>query len=224
MQQIIFFFIRKKNFFVFLLLFTFAVSLVFKENYYQQSHYINSTNLISGNLHALTGRWTQYFDLKNQNDILTEENERLHNEVLMLQEHIEEYAPVYDSITFMRKKFHVIRATVIKNSILLHKNYITINKGKKDSVSEDMGVVSSKGVVGIVENTSKRFANVQSVLNKNSLLNAEIKKSGHFGSLTWNGQKTNIVQLLDIPDIAPIQKGDTIITGGMSTISQRVFS
>lgn len=45
-----------------------------------------------------------------------------------------------------------------------------------------------------------------------------VKRTGHFGSLKWNGQELNIVQLVDIPNIAPIQKGDTIVTGGMSSI------
>ena len=45
-----------------------------------------------------------------------------------------------------------------------------------------------------------------------------VKKTGHFGSLKWDGQSLNIVQLVDIPNIAPVQKGDTIVTGGMSNI------
>lgn len=45
-----------------------------------------------------------------------------------------------------------------------------------------------------------------------------MKKSSHFGSLIWNTKDPNIAQLIDIPRIADIEKGDTIITGGRSTI------
>ena len=45
-----------------------------------------------------------------------------------------------------------------------------------------------------------------------------MKNSNHFGSLEWNGLDYNIVQLLDIPRQAIIEKGDTIITGGRSSI------
>jgi len=73
-------------------------------------------------------------------------------------------------------------------------------------------------LVGIVKNTSTNYATVQSILNINSQINAKLKKSNHFGSLIWNTQDPNIVQLIEIPRHAPIQKGDTIVTGGKSTI------
>lgn len=45
-----------------------------------------------------------------------------------------------------------------------------------------------------------------------------IKRTRHFGSLHWDAQALNKVQLLEVPNIAPIQYGDTIVTGGMSNI------
>lgn len=60
-------------------------------------------------------------------------------------------------------------ASVIKNSIQHAKNYLTIDKGTKDGLVQDMGVITSNGVVGIVENTSKNFATVQTLLNELSL-------------------------------------------------------
>jgi rod shape-determining protein MreC len=55
-------------------------------------------------------------------------------------------------------------------------------------------------------------------LNIKSQINAKIKKSNHFGSLVWNGKSTGFVQLIDIPRLAAIRKGDTIVTGGQSVI------
>ncbi len=219
MQQIILFFIRKRNFLVFLLLFSFSIFLIIKDNYYPQSKYINSANAISGSLYGLTSYWTQYFDLRTQNNLLSEENQRLHKQIFALEEKLRQNPAVSDSLPFPNvMKYQVGRANVIKNSYLLKKNYLTIDKGENSGIKQDMGVISSKGIVGIIESTSTRFATVQSVLNTKSSLNAMVKKTGHFGSLKWNGQELNIVQLVDIPNIAPIQKGDTIVTGGMSNI------
>jgi rod shape-determining protein MreC len=40
----------------------------------------------------------------------------------------------------------------------------------------------------------------------------KIKKSNHFGSsLEW--ESTGFVQLIDVPRLAAIRKGDTIVTG-----------
>ena len=80
-----------------------------------------------------------------------------------------------------------------------------------------MAVVNGKGVIGITDNVSSNYTRVQSILNKNSKLNARLK-NGYFGTLKWNGLDYNIVQLTDIPRQAPIKIGDTIETGGKSTI------
>ncbi len=82
----------------------------------------------------------------------------------------------------------------------------------------DMGVINSAGIVGIVDKTSKNYATVVSILNIKSHINAKIKKSNHFGSLIWNGKNTGFVQLIDLPRLASVRKGDTIVTGGQSRI------
>ena len=57
-----------------------------------------------------------------------------------------------------------------------------------------------------------------SILNTNSRINAQLKKTNHFGTLTWNTISPEYVQLIDLPKQAPVMVGDTIITGGRSTI------
>ena len=36
--------------------------------------------------------------------------------------------------------------------------------------------------------------------------------------MIWNGRSTGFVQLIDVPRLAAIRKGDTIVTGGQSVI------
>ncbi|MBL4605779.1 MAG: rod shape-determining protein MreC, partial [Flavobacteriaceae bacterium] len=98
-------------------------------------------------------------------------------------------------------------------------NFLLINIGLNDSITKEMAVINSKGIIGITENVTNSYARVQSILNKDSKINARLKKNSyHYGTLKWNGNDYNIVQLLDIPRQAIIQKGDTIITGGRSSI------
>jgi len=120
--------------------------------------------------------------------------------------------------TAFYSKYEFVTAKVINNSFYKSRNILTINKGAKKDIAIDMGVISSKGLVGIVKNTSSKYATVQSILNTNSQINSKLKKSNHFGSLVWNTNNPNIVQLIDIPRLAPINEGDTIVTGGKSTI------
>src|SRR5690606_24436759 len=116
------------------------------------------------------------------------------------------------------KKVNVIVSKIIHNSYSVHENYLTINSGTNQGVEPDMGVVNSNGIIGIVEKTSANYATVISVLNVKSQINAKIKKSNHFGSLVWNGKSTGYVQLIDVPPLASVRKGDTIVTGGQSVI------
>jgi len=118
----------------------------------------------------------------------------------------------------MLPKFQYLGATVINNNYSRTKNQITLDKGKSDGLVGDMGVISTRGLVGIVSDLSENYATVQSILNTKSRINAKLKKSNHFGTLIWNTKDPNIVQLIDIPRLAEIKTGDTIITGGRSTI------
>ena len=49
-------------------------------------------------------------------------------------------------------------------------------------------------------------------------ISAQLKKTNHFGTLYWDAKSPYYIQLIDIPKIAPIVKGDTIITSGRSSI------
>ena len=125
--------------------------------------------------------------------------------------------PSLDSIKGV-DKVNLIVSKVINNSYNVYENYITIKGGEKAGIKPDMGVINSLGIVGIVDNTSPRYATVISILNKKSQINAKVKKSNHFGSLIWNGKSTGFVQLIDVPRLASVRKGDTIVTGGQSVI------
>ena len=79
-------------------------------------------------------------------------------------------------------------------------------------------MVNSKGIVGITKSTSKRYTTVLSVLNVNYQMNVRLLRSDHFGSLSWDNKDYRTVQLLYLPVQASIKIGDTLITGGKSTI------
>lgn len=215
MQQIIFFFIRNKNFLLFITLFLIALALTFQTHSFHNGKFVSSANFVSGNIYSARTDITQYFDLKKENEKLVQENNRLRTLLNELREHIPEASMDSSGIA---SKYIFTAARVINNNYSRTKNNITINKGLQDSLETDMGVISSKGVVGIINSTSQNYATIQSILNTNSQINAKIKNSNHFGSLIWDTKDPNIVQLVEIPRQAPLVIGDTVVTGGRSTI------
>lgn len=214
MQQIIFFFIRNKNFLLFAVLFIASVALTLQSHTYHKNKFVHSANFLSGSVYSIKSSITGYFDLKEQNAMLIEENNRLRFMITQLQ--TDEVDSVDVSSVVSQYKF--VPARVINNFYSRTKNRLTINKGAGDSLRIDMGVITSQGIVGIVNNVSANYATVQSVLNTKSQINAKLKKSNQFGTLKWDAQRPDIVQLVDVPRIADVRLGDTITTGGKSTI------
>jgi len=215
MQQILFFLIRNKNFLLFIVLFVISFALTLQSHSFHKNKFINSANFVSGNIYTIKNNVSSYFNLKRENQLLIEENIRFREYVESLQS--SDFNLRIDS-TSLPLNYRFVSASVINNSYHKSNNRLTLNKGIKNQVKIDLGVISSKGLVGIVENVSSNFATVQSILNTNSQINTKLKNSNHFGSLVWNTENPNIVQLIDIPRLAPVVVGDTVITGGMSTI------
>ncbi|MGB5942012.1 MAG: rod shape-determining protein MreC [Leeuwenhoekiella sp.] len=214
MQQIINFIIKYKNFLLFVVLWCLALLFTFQTHSYHRSKFVNAANFVSGGIFNNLNNISIYFDLKRNNERLVDENARLRQRLLNLK--------INDSLTINVLKddldFKVIPAQVINNQYTFRNNIITLNSGKRDSINQDMGVITSRGIVGIIDETSRRFSTAVSILNSTIRINAKLKKSGDFGSLTWSGDNPSITQLIDIQQKAPVQKGDTVVTGGMSTI------
>lgn len=215
MQQIINFILKNSNRLLFLLLLIISLTLTIQAHSYHKSKVISSANFFTGGIYEKINNVNEYFYLKSQNDALSKENARL-KELLFNQK---------DSFDIKRintpkeiKKNEIIVSKVIHNSYSLHENYITINNGENSGIKSNMGVINDNGIIGIIDKTSKNYATIISILNTKSQINAKIKKSNHFGSLIWNGKSTGFVQLIDIPRLAGVRKGDTIVTGGNSII------
>ena len=211
MQQLLNFFFKNRTFLLFLMLFSFALGLTITSHDYHRSKFVNSSTLISGSIHAFFSKIGNYFNLNEENTILLQENNRLKE--LNLNLPIESIA-----VSNEVKNYKLTPASVIKNTYAFPKNYLTLNKGERDLIKEDMGVITSKGLVGIIDKTSSKYARVISILNIKSKINAKLKKSNHFGTLEWNGENHRSVQLHDIQDLVKLVKGDTVVTSGYSSV------
>jgi len=215
MQQIFNFILKNSNRLLFLLLLVISFSLTIQSHSYHKSKVISSANFFTGGIYEKVNNIDEYFNLKSQNDQLAQENARLKS--LLFNQKDTTKLPQIDSIKGINK-IDIIVSKVIRNSYSVHENYLTINNGSVSGIKPNMGVINSSGIIGIVDNTSKNYSTIISILNVKSQINAKIKKSNHFGSLVWNGKSTGFVQLIDVPRLAGVRKGDTIVTGEQSVI------
>ena len=215
MQQIFNFVIRNKTFLLFLLLFSIALALTIQSHSYHKSKFINSANALTGGVYGTLNTVNQYFNLNEENAALAEENKRLRERLL---NYVSAIDSSYTDTTYAAEKYRVTTADVYKNSYGLTNNYLTLNKGEAHGIKPDFGVITSKGIIGIIDNTSKNYARTLSILNTKSRINAKLKASNHIGSLTWDGKSPEFTQLIDVSKFAPLKIGDTIVTGGESSI------
>lgn len=215
MQQIFNFIFKNSNKLLFLLLLGISLVLTIQSHSYHRSKVVSSANFLTGGVYEKMNSVGEYLNLKGQNEELAKENARLKSLLFNLG----------DSTSIMKidsvkgvDKTNIIVSKVIHNSYNRYENYLTLNSGAAQGVLPDMGVINSSGIVGIVDKTSKNYSTVISILNIQSQINAKIKKSDHFGTLKWDGKSTGYAQLIDLPRLAAIRKGDTIVTGEQSTI------
>ena len=193
---------------LFILLESFSLFLIIQNSNFHKAAFINSTNGVTANSFAIISNFKDYFSLKKTNDLLLLENAKLKS-LISYQTN--------DSIS-RKDPYHFISATVINNSVAKANNYLTLDKGEIDGIKRGMGVISDKGVIGIVKETSKRYSTVLSILHSQSKLSVAIKKNNHFGSLQWDGKNYKKARIYDIPSHVNLNLGDTIVTSGFSHI------
>lgn len=213
-------FINRYNaFFFFIIFFAIGVILTIKNNSYQRSVTVNSTNEIVGEVYQNLNVLKKYLNLGSVNDSLAAENAKLKTEILTLK-YIDSTKQVTVTDTANIPQYTYLSARVIKNSITLRNNVITINKGTADGIAPDMPVISpGKGVVGFVMDVSEHLATVRSLLHKDTKISVNIKKSDALGSLVWGIGNSDITKAFvkEIPNHFKVNIKDTIVTSGFSS-------
>jgi rod shape-determining protein MreC len=213
-------FINRYNaFFLFIIFFSVALVLTVKNNVYQQSATVNSTNELVGTAYENLNVFTRYLNLGQVNDSLSKENARLASQVFALK-HVDtaKNTVVVDTVTNYRYTY--LAARVIKNSITLRNNIITINKGSLDGMASGMAVISAgKGVVGFIRDVSPHLATIQSLLHKDTKISVNIKKNNALGSLVWGERNFDFRKAFvkEIPNQYKINLRDTIVTSGFGS-------
>jgi len=218
MRQIIYFIKKFRYFLLFIVLEIFAFIFIIQGHSYHQSKFVNSANFVTGGFYNKVNSVNEFFHLKTDNKILSEENVRLKN-LLEARENkfvLDSFTVIDTSQYFQKYEYSV--AKIINNNYTKRNNFLTLNKGTKNGLTQDLGVINSKGIIGVIKNVSSNYATVLSILNSNSKINVRLKNSNHFGTLVWDGKNYNITQVIDIPRQAVVKAGDTIVSGGKSAI------
>ena len=222
MRNLLNFLLKYNHWFLFILLEVISFVLLFRFNHYQHSVYFSSANAVAGKVYEVSGGITSYFHLKSVNedllDRIMELEQQNHNLEDALGRHVSDSTELNSIRNLTNTDYQVFKARVINNSLNLVDNYITLNRGSKDGIRPEMGVVDGNGVVGIVYDTSSHYSRVISVLNSKSSISCKIVGSEYFGYLKWEYGDSRYAYLKDLPRHAEFNLGDTVVTSGYSTV------
>ena len=214
MRNLFQFLFKNFQYLLFIILEIISGYLIVKESSFHQSAYINSSNQLVGDLLEKQHQVKSFIYLRKENDSLAAENARLRGEqpysLLSIKD---SFFIVTDSNK--RPAFKYISAEVINNEVNKVNNYLILNKGLKNRVRKNMGVICDKGVVGIVKDVSDDFCVVISLLNSKSRVGVRVDK-GNYVSMFWEGYDATTASINDLPKHIKIKKNDTVFTSGES--------
>ncbi|MCZ4221989.1 rod shape-determining protein MreC [Pedobacter rhodius] len=216
MRNLWIFISRYNAFFLFIIFFLIGVYLTIKNNSYQRSVTLNSTNEVVGNAYSRLNVFKSYINLGMVNDSLAAENAKLKTTLLGLTT-IDSAKDVKVIDTTTNQQYTYLAAKVVKNSITLRNNVMTINKGTLSGLETGMAVISpQRGVVGFIRDVSEHFATIQSLLHKDTKISVIIKKNNALGSLVWGENNFDIRKafIKEVPNHIKMSVGDTVVTSG----------
>ena len=217
MQSLLKFIQKYSNFLIFIILEVVAFLLLTSNNEYPKSSMLSTSNAIAAFNYKVADDVTSYFKLRSVNDQLQEENAVLRSQLAELQ-NLHEDSVEQAAYRYAHLDYSCIPAKVIQLSTNKQHNFLTINKGRRDSLYQGMGVRNGEGVVGIVTTVSERFAVVIPIINTNSRISAKFKKNGYYGTVEWDGLDYRYARLTDVASHLEVSEGDTIVTSGLSPV------
>ena len=232
MQKLLEFIIAKRHWFLFVFCEIISFILIYRNNVYQQNMMLSTANVVVGKISSVSGTVLSYFDLQEVNRSLLDRNSFLEMEVVRLREQVNnrvvdstsfEHAfltdtVLPDSLFSMNYTYKYHTASVVNNSTAYTNNYITINKGAKDGIRPDMGVISPQGLVGIVATVSEHYSVAISLLNIKFKVSCKVQNTNYSGPLSWKGGDVKYAYLEQLPTHVTLQVGDTIVTSGHSEV------
>jgi rod shape-determining protein MreC len=161
--------------------------------------------------------WNNYILLwktHQENDALITENSKLVNTILNLRELEQENIRLRNILQFKENyKMSTVIARVIAKDVSSEFRAVRINRGSLDGIEPNMAVLNIEGVIGKVFRTTEHTADVVTILDPMSAIDAYILRSRARGIV--EGLNDTLCQLKFALRVDDIQPGDILLSSGL---------
>lgn len=174
--------------------------------------------------HVMATLWSggevvrNHFALREVNAELAEENARLSALLRKYQSRERGENETAAAAEALDNHFRYIPATIVKMSRNTAHNYIILNKGSEDGIKPQSGIITEKGVVGVINAVDKHYSYGLTLMNTGVSIGTRVGHSGVVAPVVWNGKSTDGAYAKDIAPHYEIHPGDTVWTSGFSSI------
>ncbi len=175
---------------------------------------INSLNSFSFLYQPFNWLDNQLF-LNRKLEVLSSENLRLNLENQLLKVHETENIQYRKFLNFKkRENLDFVGADVISKGVTSNMSSIIINRGSNDGLSQNLPVLSSRGVIGKINAVSKSSSEVQLISDVNFRLSVKIVPDEVEGIMRWIGE--DVCEIAELRKISDIEIGDIVLTSNLS--------
>ena len=173
---------------------------------------------------GIRNMWNHYFALQNtsrENEELKRENDTLKLQLTQLQSKAAEADRLAALLKFRQTNLDVPMASarVIGGSADSASQTIYLDRGERDGIRRNMGVITPDGVVGKVIESYKDTAQVLLLTDKDSGVGAKLAESGLQSPVGGTGEPLLIMKY--IPNDDDVNSGEHVVTSGMDRIFPR---
>jgi rod shape-determining protein MreC len=167
--------------------------------------------------HAISDLWAGYVALqtvREENEQLRKDMELLRGQNSQLRESAAATERLKSLLQFKEQAASVtVAAQVIGRDATNSYRSVILNKGERDGIKPDMGVVTPVGVVGRVVKTTGATAVVLLVTDPSNAIAGLIQRTRDEGIV--EGTHQGLARLKYIPLLSTVRDGDRVVTSGL---------
>jgi len=212
-----------------------AFILIIRANDHQRHLAGDALLNASGEVQESVSLVYEYLDLWEENEKLKVQNSQLQEQLDLTRQRLDTYTGMLnaDSLELARldsltqtdlDTFRYIPGKVIKNTTHKSYNYLVLNKGAKEGVKVDRGVISPQGIVGRVIRVVDNYCLVQSALNVDFELmvmavpKGEALKPGATGFYEWIPKDNHRARITYVSETVTVKENYEVVTTGNSIV------